>query len=67
MLTPGVKAPSRIFSFLTVTDLQMVRYGQTREDGQALVPHAEDGTDGLREGDVEGVQVLRASGIIESQ
>lgn len=50
-----------------VTDLQMVRYGQTREHGQALVPHAEDGTDGLREGDVEGVQVLCASGVIESQ
>lgn len=43
----------------------MVRDRQPSEDGQTLVPNVEDGTDGLRKGDVEGVQVLRADGVVE--
>lgn len=45
----------------------MVRNGQPRQDGQALVPHAEDGADGLREGDVEGVEVLCSRRVVERQ
>lgn len=43
----------------------MVGDGQAGEDGQTLVPHIEHGADGLREGDVERVQVLRAHRIVE--
>lgn len=50
---------------LGVQPLQVVGDGQPGEDGQTLVPHVEDGADGLRKGDVEGVQVLRAHGVVE--
>lgn len=50
---------------LGVQPLQVVGDGQPGEDGQTLVPHVEDGADRLRKGDVEGVQVLRAHGVVE--
>ena len=43
----------------------MVRDGQTRDDGQTLVPHGEGGAHGLRERRVEGVEVDGAQSVVE--
>ena len=45
--------------------VQMVRDGQTRDDGQTLVPHGEGGAHGLRERRVEGVEVDGAQSVVE--
>lgn len=45
----------------------MVRDGQASEDRQTLIPHVEDRTHGLDEGDVKCVQVLGAHRIVEGQ
>lgn len=50
---------------LRVQALKVVWDRQPGEDGQTLVPHVEDGADGLRKGDMEGVQVLRANSIVK--
>lgn len=44
----------------------MVRDGKACYDGQTFVPHSEGGAHGLRECDVESVEVDGVQGIIES-
>lgn len=43
----------------------MVWDWQARDNGQAFVPHSERGAHGLREGDIESVEVEGVQGIIE--
>lgn len=56
-----------MFLVLRVCRLQVVWNGKSSEDSQTLVPYIEDGTHRLNEGDVVGIQVMRAHGVIEGQ
>lgn len=56
-----------LLSILRVCDLQVVWNGKPRENSQALIPHVEDGTHGLNEGDVVGVEMVGSHGVVEGQ
>ena len=55
------------FLVLRICSLKVVWNGKSCEDSHTLVPHVEDRTHRLDEGDVIGVEMVGAHGVVEGQ